>query len=366
MLAVLLLATIGISIGITKNETKNTNTGDKTMALMNNAQAGASFLGVKPRSSSLMPAAQSGANYLVSGLSSGDGSGTGSGGGTGAGSGYGSGGDTSTPVIDQKLLSEYDQAIGNTEAGVGRLDKTLNSGYTGIDSSYDNALNQLLRNKNLANETYDTNKHGTATEFVGSKNTIGANAGTSLRGLWRLLGSRGASGGSAYRQVAPDAVAREATIQRKGVTDIFGQNNQALDTNWNNFLNEYKNQQESAKAQREAARQALEQSIANKKASLLQILADLKGKRAAAAGGDKVGASQPFIDKANRILDEAANYRIDPIKYITQAYEAPDLSKYTVNPNATPEFNGQSPTNDYYSPYLAALLGKKKQQTVGA
>lgn len=286
-------------------------------------------------------------------------------GGSGGGTGYVGGGGGGTSV-DQAILDQYDQAINRTNKHIGFLGDELDSGYSSIDSSYENAINQLLRSRNIAEEGYKGNKQQTATDFVGSKNTIGANAGRSLSGLQRLLGSRGAGGGSAARIVAPDAVAREATIQRQGVTSQFGQNNQALDTNWNNYLGDYENQRSGAAQQRVQARESLKRTIDANRSGLLEVLAELQAKRATAAGGNAVEASQPYLDRADAYRAKVANYRVDPIKYQTKAYEAPDLEKYTVNPNATPQYEGQASGNDYYSPYLAALLGKKKQSGLAA
>lgn len=281
---------------------------------------------------------------------------------TGLYPGYGS---SATPAgagsgVDQATLDAYGQSIGNTQSAIDRLGGQQASGNNSIDASYTNALNQLLLGKNQANATYDTTKHQTGVDYVGAKNTIGANAGNSLNGLLRLLGSRGAGGSSAATISAPGAVARNATLQRTDVGNTFGANNQALDTNWNNYLTGYNNEVSSAGNQRDQSKQSLQQQIDNNRATLLQSLASLTGQQAAAQGGNATAVSQPYLDQANALLDKTSNYTTAPINYQTQAYTAPDLAKYTTNPNATPTFNGQTQANDYTSPYLAALLGKKQ------
>lgn len=269
-------------------------------------------------------------------------------------------------VNDPVTLAAYDQGIGNTQSALGRLDNQFNSGNSQIDASYQNALNQLLLAKNQANIAYDTNKHQTATDYVGGKNTVRSNAGASLQGLQRLLGSRGAGGGSAATITAPGAVAREATLQQGGLAGTFGANNQALDTNWGNYMTGYNNEVSGAGNQRDQQRQQLSQSIDNNRATLKQSLALLTGQRSAAQGGNGAAAAQPFLNQANSILDRLSNYSVAPINYQTQAYQAPDLAQYTSNPNSTPTFQGQGAANDYTSPYLQALLGKKQQQLAPA
>lgn len=258
-------------------------------------------------------------------------------------------------------LGQYDQSIGNTNSAINRLGSQQATGNTGIDSSYQNAINQLLLGKNQGQTAYDANKQQSATGYVGAKNTIGSQAGASLNGLLRLLGSRGAGGGSAYNMAAPQAVGREASLQRSGAGQTFGENNQALDTNWNNYMTGYNNQVSGVGNQRDQQKQTLQSSIDTNRASLLQSLATLQGQRAQVAGGSATGASQPYLDQANTLLDKVSNApAAAPINYQTQAYQAPSVASYTVNPNATPTYNGQT-GGDYFSPYLQSLLGKKQQ-----
>lgn len=269
-------------------------------------------------------------------------------------------GPTAAQIAAAQSAAQYDQAIGNTQSALDRLGAQLNSGYSSLDTQATDALNQLLLGRNQGETAYKGNKQQTATNYVGAKNTIGANAGSTLNSILRLLGSRGAGGSSAYNIAAPGAVARQATLQRTDASNTDAQNNQALDTNWGNFLTGYDNQVSGVNSQKQRGRQSLEQNIDSNRASLLQTLAQLSGQRAAAAGGSATGAAQPYFDQANSVLDRTANYSIAPITYQTQAYQAPSLSSYNVNPNAAPTYQGQGASNDYVSPYLQSLLGKKQ------
>lgn len=258
--------------------------------------------------------------------------------------------------------SSYDQGIQNTQAAIGRLGDQLNSGNGAIDTSYTNALNQLLLGKNQSQATYNSNKQSSAQGYVAAKNTIGANAGNSLSGLERLLGSKGAGGSSAATIAAPDAVTRAATLQRNDATNTFGQNQQSLDTNWNNYLTGYNNSVSGAGAQRDQQKQQEQQTIEGNRASLLQSLGTLFGQKAAATGGNGTAAAQPYLDQANGILGSiAAAPAPAPVSYNTAAYTAPSLASYTTSPTAAPTAGSQAPGSDYTSPFLAALLGKQKQ-----
>ena len=279
--------------------------------------------------------------------------------GFGAPSGAGAGGVVGPSAQE---LAQYDQAIGNTNSALGRLGSQQQSGYGAIDTSYQNALNQLLLGKNQANSAYDQNVLSNKQDYVGGKNNVRSNAGRTLSGLQRLLGSRGAGGGSVATQVLPGAVGQFATQQQGELGNTFGKNAQALDTGWGNYMTGYNNQVSSIGNQRDQQRQALEQQIATSRADLLQTLAQL-----ATAKTGSAGAAQPYLDQANSLLDRVSNYSTSPIAYQTQAYQAPSLNNYLVNPGASPTFQGQAPSgNDYVSPYLSALLGKRQQNGIAA
>lgn len=292
----------------------------------------------------------------------------GGGGGSSTPSGnYSGGGGSSAPVIDYGQIAQADQQLGFLQSAIDRLPTQLNSGYSTIDASWQNALNQLLLGKNQAEGDYNTGKKTAADNFITAKNSIGVNAGQALSGILRLLGSRGAGGSSTAKLSAPTGVAQQATLQRNDVTKTNGQNNQSLDSTWNKYLLGYNNEVNSANTQRTNARKTLENSIDANRANLLQTMAQLSGQRAALAGGDPTASAAPYLAQANQALDRTANYATAPITYNTQAYTAPSLDKYTFDVGPAPTVQGSGTTTDYVSPYFAALLGgNRKQQPVGA
>src|SRR3990167_1514350 len=263
--------------------------------------------------------------------------------------------------LTQQEIDAYNQAIGNTNQAIERLPNKLESGYQTLDSQSTDDINQLLLGKNRAEGQYGENKLSTGKDYVGSKNTIGSQAGSLLTGLWRLLGSRGAGGGTTFRNLAPNAVARQATLQRNDVSGQFGNNMRLLDTNWNNFLTDYSNSQKDVQNQRSMGRDKVRSLFQTNKAELLQQLAELTAKR-----DQNVDAGEGYLDKANTLLDSASKFDVDPLKYKVGAYTAPSLESYVARPGATPTYQGQAASNDYTSPYLAALLRKNKPLNVAA
>lgn len=289
---------------------------------------------------------------------------------TGSGSNVTSGSATTssssggTPVN----LAMYDPSIAQQQSALGRTDNQQSIGVANADTAYNQALNQLNQQKALDNQTYNANTNSTKQDFVSAKNTIGANAGNSLNSLLRLLGAHGAGGGSAALISAPGAVAQQATQQRTGASNTYGKNLQSLDINWGNYLNSF-NQNVSAQGiKHQNDVNAAIASADKTRVDTLNSLADLLGKRASIQGGNANAAAQPYLNQANAFSGQYDDLqRATPVPQVAPlVYNAPDLANYTVNPNAAPTVQGQAQANDYTSPYLAALLGKKQQSTAAA
>lgn len=274
---------------------------------------------------------------------------------------------SSAPQIDQAKIAEYDQGIRFMQDAVNRLGAQEQQGYSTIDSSWQNALNTLLGDKNQAEAGVTSTKSGLAKQFVTAKNTVGANAGNTLGSLLALLGARGAGGSSAARVVAPGLVTRNATQQRGELASTNAENLRGIDQNWGDYLHRYQNEVNSANNQRTNKRGELAGTIANSRGTLLQQIAELAGQRSKAAGGSATGGAAPYLAAANNAYNSALSYRVNPVAYNTQAYNAPELEQYLVDPGGAPQVQGGQQTNDYTSPYYAALLGNnKKQQNTAA
>lgn len=261
-------------------------------------------------------------------------------------------------------LAEFDQGIGNVQSGIDRLGNQLNVGNQNIDSGYNSALNQLLQGEANTKQQYDTSKTQQTQDFVGTKNTIGGNAGNSLNGLQRLLGARGAGGSSAALFGAPQAVAQQAAQQRAGAGQAYGRNQQALDTSWNGYETGVGNSKTDLSHQRDNSRNGLQASIDTTRANLLQSLATLQGQRAQASGGNPVSAAQPYLDQANNYLGQADSLGLQTPTFQVQptVYQAPTLDHYTANPFATPQTSGNGALDQSVAPYLSLLLGAQKDK----
>lgn len=259
-------------------------------------------------------------------------------------------------------IASLNQSISNTQGQLNNLGAQQGAGNADINTSLNQALQTLLQGKSQAQQSYNQGVQSDKNSYIQGKNTIGANAGSTLNGLLRLLGSRGAGGGSAYNISAPGAVDRQASLQRSDLSNTFGQNEQNLNQNWGTWLQGYNDNVANTNANAKQKQADLAHNIALGKANLLQTLAGYQ-----AQVGQGAGAYQGNLDQANQILAQEAGYQsVAPQQITTNAYQAPTAASYTTNPNATPTFQGQGATNDYFSPALSALLNKKQPAAVGA
>jgi hypothetical protein len=270
-----------------------------------------------------------------------------------SGSAYGSSGGSGGVSAAQQAANNQATSLANYNLGL--LPQQLNAALGNVQNTYNQKNNELQSGYNSAENSFNQNTTSNKQSFVTNKNTIRGQASTGLQGLLRLLGQRGAGGSSAVG-ASQDAVGKQATIQMSGAGQTYGQNQQALDTNWGNYRNGFDNskrqladwlgqQQNSARSENEASKQ-----------SILRQLAGLQSNAAAA---------QPYIDQIKASAQRVASLAAFNPSYtgITPVYNAPELSAYTVGQAETPTF-GEQGNNTGAGSTIAYLmgLGRDRQQ----
>lgn len=266
----------------------------------------------------------------------------------------------STPQLTPEQIAQYDQSIGQANSALGRLPNQLDIGNANIDTGYQQALNPLDLTKSQATRNYNDSKVQNSQQFVTTKNQIADQASNGLRGLLRLLGAHGAGGSSEARFVAPQAVAGEATQQRAGAGQNFGQNNKNLDTNFGDFTASDTAARGNLANQRDQQKRDLQAKIDTTKSGLLSSLGQLVAAKTAGTGGNGVAAYQPYIDQTNSLANDVDNLgRLQPaFTPQTTAYQAPSLGSYIPQAN-TAQVNNPNAATDQATPYLSLLLGQK-------
>lgn len=273
----------------------------------------------------------------------------------------GSSSGASGPVYDKNVAGQFDTAINTTQNALNRLPTQLEIAQGNINTQYNTNKNELDTTRKNAENSYGTSTTQNKQNYRTDKNQIADTASNGLRGLLRTLGAMGAGGSSEGRFVAPQAVTEQATIERSGAGQNFAQNQQSLDTNWNNFLGEDANSRKKLDDWKTQQSDNVTSQSKTTKQTLLSKLADLVGQKAAYTGGNYNVAAQPFIDQANALSGEIDNLaKINPTYTgTTPVYNAPTLGSYTVDPNA--QVSTQNAVEQSATPFLSLLLNSRNK-----
>jgi hypothetical protein len=249
------------------------------------------------------------------------------------------------------------QAIDLANSAMGRLPGQLQTALGNVQHQYDQNYNQLQSGYNQAHQGYDQSTGQNTQQFVTNKNKINDQGSQGLLGLLRTLGQHGAGGSSAALFAAPDAVNQFVTQQRSGAGQTYGENQQALDTNWGNYQSGFAN---SKKQLADWLSQNQDQARTNSEQNRISLLSQLAGLQASPT------AAQPYIDKIN-----AANDQIDQLAKFnptysgkTPVYNAPDVASYTVDQAGAPVLGnpGNGTGGGSILNFLLGLKDKNQQQ----
>lgn len=267
-------------------------------------------------------------------------------------------------VINANALAQLGQSEGVINNSLNRLDGQLGIALGNIDTTYNQRVNELNSKRSANENSYNTSTTQNRQSFRTNKNTINDQASQGLRGLRRLLGSYGAVGSD--MGLAGQAVTDVASAQNAGAGQNFSQNQQALDTNWGNYKNEWDNEKRNTDDWRSQQRNSAEASSKSTRQDLLSKLADIRGQQAQARGGSYAAGAQPYIDQANALsarIDELG--RLNPTYTgVTPTYTAPTLASYSTGNGAVTRLKQQA-AGGLNTPYLNALLGNDKKKTLG-
>lgn len=259
-------------------------------------------------------------------------------------SGNGVGGAGSGSAVDRNQLAMYDQAAGQYQNQLDRLQGQLNTAYGNIDKQYNIKNNELNSALDQARGQYGDQTTQNQQQRRTNLNTIEDQSSAGVRGLQRRLGAWGAGGSSEAMYSAPEAVMTQANQQRNGAAQTYSQNQSNLDSNWGNYQTQHENEKRKTDDWRNSQRQSAEAQSLSTRQDLLGKLGEIKSQRAAYAGGNGASAAQSYIDQAN-----ALNGRIDALAAInptytgvTPQYQQQALDSYNVGGSAASSTPGQS------------------------
>lgn len=289
-------------------------------------------------------------------------------GGGGGGGGGGSRSYVTANAPDTAAVSYWDDQIGSLQRLLNSSNTQRDQGLQGLGDSYKRTLGDLTEDQARAKRDYGLKREQTQTDRQSALRTIDSGARNGFNGLQRLFQLAGSAGSSAAKVLAPDAVARDASMKRTGTLDTFGRNSRAIDISEADANSQFARNRRDLDIQKREKERSFIEGILNVQNDLNAKLGNAVTQRGIAQGGsygDLAGARAQYdaaIRSNQSALDNLFNQYRDP-QFKSQAVnlQAPALSQYTVDGSRIDAAAANPGIPDELLPYLAALKDKEQQ-----
>jgi hypothetical protein len=278
------------------------------------------------------------------------------GGGTAAGSGV-----QDTSAAD---LAYLDDQEGSLRGMLGSAQNTLNNGLTQIGDSYNKETGRTNEAKANATEGFITKREDTTRGKLAAVGQVNTGARTLADSVRRMLGLASGQNSSAFRETAPGAIARDASIKRTGVNETYGRNFRDLNTAEESTDLKFEQYLQDLAEQKRQKEQGLREGVLTQEQGIYNDLGDVARQRAQIQGGDynairsATAPARTAIADRQTALDSLFNTFRTPYATKDVAVDAPVLGDYTVDPTALKANNQTGGADAQYSPYSQFL--KKK------
>ena len=263
---------------------------------------------------------------------------------------YGGYGSAAAQTTANQNIAQNTSLTNLINGALGRIPGKLQSAQHNVQNQFDTNNNQLQSGYDAAHLNNQQQTLQNSQQFQTNKNQIQDQASAGMSSLQRLLGMHGAGGSSAAMFNAPNAVAGVASQQNAGAGQNFGQNQQGIDTSWNQYQTGFG---DSKKQLNDWLGQQLNAAQVNSNTNESALQQQLLGLQPTVAAG------QPQVDRINQLATQSDQLQNFNPSYDgkTPTYTAPSVSSYTVAPNQIQQ--NQSGMQGAMTPALATLLGLK-------
>lgn len=232
------------------------------------------------------------------------------------------GGSTSGGTGTNAVLN--DAAIDNTQKAVQSLGTEFATGVDNINDNYGSLIGQYDTERTRTEGDYNEQGVTNNQNLLKNKQNALLAAAQGRRGLRGTLASLGALSGTGG-ELADRAVTTAANQDIGGATDAFATNAQSLDKAWDRFDEEDDERRREAGTAKSNQRTALEGTIAGKRQTFYEKLAELF-----AEGGD-TGSATEWLNKAgdlNEVIASKSRVAATPFSRGTAAFTPGDLKSY--------------------------------------
>lgn len=286
-----------------------------------------------------------------------------SGGGGSGGSGSGA------PTSDPQAVSYYNDVIDQLQRELSSAQGQHDTGLANIDNGYQRSLDRVNQQEGNDLSNYATQDVNNNTNKETTLNNIGNDAGNTYSSIMQMLGHSGAGVSSAAQFTAPELVSQNATTQRTGAFNTYGQNQNAIDTARKQTQDSYNNSISDLGLQRDQAKQTFLTNLLNTEGGLNQQIRDATINRAEAGGANyqtaanQAGSFKTAADNIQGQLDQIFQQYATPTFTAKAVTAAPaNISQYTFDPTkvATQQQSGGS-TDASLLPYLQQIKQNQQQ-----
>lgn len=267
---------------------------------------------------------------------------------------------------DPNTAAYYDDIGNQLQGQLGQLDPQQGIGLQNIANSYNLSGNRLREGQAVAQRNYDTSRNQNIQGYANNRSAITNNTASTNAALQRLLGINGSGYSSAAFEQAPYAAALQGTQQLGQAQQTYGNNQSALDTNWQDTQRGYSNAFSDLDRQKYQQENALRSSIAQTRASLLDKIAQAstnsglaRGENYAQAAAGRAPYQQQIDSLLSQITQLGSQYANPVLQEQNVSYAAPDLGQYTLGRQAAPTTGGAQGTVD---PTFLSLLTQDRDR----
>lgn len=285
----------------------------------------------------------------------------GGGGNTGAGDGaysgaYTLGATAAAPAYDPADLAYLDDQEARLNRQLASSNTSLANGLTQLEDSFNSQLNDTNTKESRALQDFGIKREDTTRSKDAALTRTDANARTLANSLRQRIGLASGSGSSAYQITAPGAVARDATKNRTGVLENFGQNFRNLDLGEKRVKEDFEEARQDLGAQRRSRESDFRSGILDRQNQIGGSLAEIARQRALLKGGgyDAVRSAMApqvaAIDARQAEIDSLFSKYRTPYSVRAVDTSTPELRNYTVD-RAAFNANNTAGATDPTAPY---------------
>lgn len=273
-------------------------------------------------------------------------------------------------TVNPQYAAYYQDTINQLQPQLGQLDNQQAIGMQNILNSYNLAQNRANQQQAADQRNYQTQLGQNQQSYANNRNAILQNTMMQNNALQRLLGLAGSGNSSASYEQAPYAAALQGSQQLYGAQNTFGQNQQSLNTNWQDYMRNFGNSMADLDTQKFQQQQNLQSSIAQTRANLLNQIAQANVYKQVAQGQDyntALAARQPFQSQINDLLGQITQlgnqWQNPQMATGPVTYAAPALNDFTLSqgPAATSTADASGDNGTVLPTFLNILQPKRDQ-----